>query len=184
MAKEPDFRAELQAVADFENTDLPDNETFKIRRQPTLQQLKNIDDKLREKKDLHLCAYELAEVNRWLYEDKVDFAGKSMGELDQYWEAIREVASKEGRSEKPGFQEAVGMLSIDNNLRFDFAKGFKNLSNLGFQFDPGDEEALRTVMIAGGDADNHAKKFFNFSWSGPTCLSVMQSYPEWFHCNA
>jgi len=178
LAKDEVFRKDLQIDSDIVQRAELAVAPIDLRPQPSIEALDKINKKFMAK-GLNLSVYELSEVNRWLWEDKAKFDGKSMEALATYWKSL-------GAPSNPTteFLEAAGALAIDSGLRFKFAQGTTTLAQNGFSgLSDGEEKGLRDALQTGKLADNKAKEFVALSWPGSHCLAVSSVYPNWIHLN-
>lgn len=158
-----------------------DSRKMFMKPQPTWDRLGKIYQ-LFVRHGIYLAAYEVAEINRWVCEDRDRHSGQSMDAVRTYWQ---EIATNSGVSpNKSALQEAAGAMAIDNRLRYDFGNGVvKDLRDYGFDLTPEEQEGLRKVVAPQQPASIAADKFFRFSWPGSTCGGIMLPYPDWFHVN-
>ena len=179
---------ELKKIADTEDTGMKeevelgtsagDTRKMFMKQQPSFPTLRAIHEVF-VKHGLYLAAYELAEINRWLCDDRIH-QGKSMAAVKEYWEAIK--AAGVDTSNK-SLQQAAGAMAIDGKLRFEFADPDTNLRKFGFDVDEEEQQLLRNVVATNQPADLAAQRFFEFSWPGSTCGGIMVPYPGWWHVN-
>ena len=190
MAAEPPVLEQVRAVADVEEraelvdevrigVDPANPETLRLRRQPNPVILAKIARIFRPY-GIHLAAYELAELNRWVFEDKTDHGGEAMRHLREYWQGLGELA--EARKNNPEFMAAVGALALDSALRNEIRTG-STLSDQGFTLQSEEVAELKSRLAIGTVADAAAARWFSFSWSGSACGSVTMAYPSWIHTN-
>lgn len=189
-AAEPAVLDQLRAASDVEQRmDLLDDiriavdeknpERLRLRRQPNPAILARVQNVLRPYGIL-LSAYELSELNRWVYEDKVDHGGKAMQYLREYWVALGEAAER--RKNNPEFMSVVGALALDHLLREEVRAG-STLSDQGFLLQSEELAELKQRLAVGQAADAAAARWFAFSWSGSACGGVTLAYPSWIHIN-
>jgi hypothetical protein len=179
LAQDEQLRDAVQSLTNMvERLDLPDK-PIDWQKQPDMNALAAINS-IFTGKGLYLSAYELSEINRWLWEDRTKFGGKSMAALSAYWAALNAPAEPSRT-----FFEAAGALVIDGGVRHSIAQQETTFSEHGFgELTGPEQETLRTALRDGGVADNKAKEFFAFSWSGSHCGSIIKAYAGWIHLNA
>lgn len=148
-----------------------------LRKQPTRNILMQVDTFLRSQ-GLVLLAYELAEVNRLVYETKNQ--SPTHKNLKAYWSGLGP-AGPANRNSDP-FMQAVGALAIDGWLRSGFASGAMALSNW-FNVTAEQENSLRSVLAPGSPADVAAKDYFADSWPSGSCASIVTPATGWLHLN-
>lgn len=147
-----------------------------LSRQPSQATLEAVDKCCRSYGQV-LFAYELAEVNRIVCEQKSK--PDPHKHIRKYWHDLSAVATT--YQSWPPFMEAVGAMAIDHWTRTDFVQGGVSLSRW-FHLPNDMETALRGALPA---AEQSAQDYFDDSWQGSSCLSVIQSPGTltWFHVN-
>jgi hypothetical protein len=147
-----------------------------MKNQVPLSVLAAIDQKFIEKFGLHLCAYELAEINRFIT------GGAKLDSLLRYWEKLDPDVTAAALADS-ALAEAAGSMSFDGEFRKAFAGG-KRLQDFGFKgVDPDVETKFRLAVQPGTEADVAASQFFDDTWSSPTCGGLFRASPSWLHVN-
>jgi hypothetical protein len=189
------FTDGLSKVTGFVNTNLIDRllvsdqtgETrfFHLKEQPTPDILNAVDSFLRQAhSDLKLCWYELAEVNRFSYEAARTISPntKPTGQyLRDYWNGLGSVAPA-NRTSVP-FMEAVGALSSDQWTRDQMRATGPQFLNRWFDVTSDQSTGLFQALRDNSPAEIAALGFFNGSWPGSGCASVVTADPNWVHVN-
>lgn len=129
---------------------------------------------------IHLGAYEVSEINRWLWLDRTQGAAIASS-LQAYWLALGTV----GLALIQQYPEAtalLGVIAIDRRFRYDFSQNMASVADIGFSLQPAHESQLRGLMQPGGDADTAASHFDGPSWPG-SCLAIAAYYDGYIHPN-
>jgi hypothetical protein len=176
LATDAAFRKEITDKAEmrFDSripacSNLPD-----LRRQPDLDALRAINTSFRAK-GLFLCAYALAEINRWLIDGGVKFQ-QALEQLGS------ELAGVLPAGSSSGVHEAAGAIVSDPRLLLDFRSG-RSLIEDGFDLTQQQEAQLRAKFAAGSNATKAASDIFRLGWTTSTCGSAFLVYDGMFHTN-
>ena len=178
---------ELKAVAaQSPREDLLDNVQFssntsmpklQVKAQASIATLQAIDEILK-RRGLILCAYELAEINRWVSRDNAT-NGARLAPLFDYWNRLTTLAGTGAE----GFQQAAGAMSFDQELRMQVKLGKRLKEDFGFDVTPDEHDRIKAALDD-TQLEDAAKAFFADTWSSTTCLGVRLASPGWIHFNA
>jgi|HubBroStandDraft_4_1064222.scaffolds.fasta_scaffold280199_2 hypothetical protein len=132
---------------------------------------------------LYLCLFDSAEINRWMDLDNQDSGdatkpGKGSTYLDGYWSGLAPVFAGIPAAQEQYFLEIVGMLLVDEPVRYKFKSSTLKLADRGYTVAPKLESQLRSVMQT---VDNAAHNFVVFSWPAPICTTRMDYYAGYIH---
>ncbi len=149
--------------------------------QPAKATLVSLDKYLRASQGLVLFPYELAELNRVVYEavgnQKVKEPHSS---LKSYWRGLGELATKNRSSAH--FMQAVGALSSDGWATAKFVQDEISLTPW-FHLTPDQEAGLRSALYVGGPAFQGAEDYREESWPTGGCGSILMPSDNWLHLN-
>lgn len=143
--------------------------------QPSFAAMQGLDEILRSK-GLMLPVYIIGEINRWAHLEKTK--GGVIDALRTYVAAV-DSAGQTGR----GFEEAAGMMLIDQDYRTSFRDGALQPMKEGFDLTEEQQEALRSVMKTNGEMHDASAAFFALGWDGASCLTRFRTYKEYLHVN-
>ena len=143
--------------------------------QPNSQAMAGINDLLRAK-GLYLCAYALAEINRFCNQKIFK------KQLTAFGQVLRDAGLADVDSQG---KILIGALLVDGKLRAKLRAGSLDRAWFGYPVDQAGplENRLSATFSAGGAADDIARDFGNSGWSPEVCLSVQSYYDGWFHPN-